>query len=65
MQTIRKSGAAHANIPIVVVTASAMKGMQEKFMEMGADAYVSKPVDLKQLQAAVVKVMTFAARHAA
>jgi len=58
MQRIRKSGAPYARIPIVVVTASAMKGMQEKYLELGGDAYVAKPVDLKELQDAIAKVMS-------
>ncbi len=66
LQKIRNSGAPFADIPIVVVTASAMKGMEEKFLDLGADAYISKPVDLKELSVAIAKVMSgVAARRAA
>lgn len=36
-------------IPVVAVTAQAMVGDKEKCLEAGADAYVSKPVDIDQL----------------
>jgi CheY-like chemotaxis protein len=37
------------NIPIVSVTAQAMQGDRDKCLEAGADAYISKPVDVDQL----------------
>jgi len=33
------------NIPIVAVTAFAMVGDKEKFMDAGMDGYVMKPID--------------------
>ena len=42
--------------PIVMVTAHAMLGDEEKMLAAGADGYVSKPVDLKALSAVIGKV---------
>jgi len=33
------------HIPVVVLTASAMKGEQERLMQAGFDGYIQKPID--------------------
>ena len=42
-----------AAIPVVAVTAQAMKGDRERFVAAGFDAYLSKPIDLDELLDAV------------
>jgi CheY-like chemotaxis protein len=38
-----------AGIPIIAVTAKAMKGDKDKCLEAGASEYVSKPVNMQEL----------------
>jgi CheY-like chemotaxis protein len=48
MRAIRKIAAFHS-LPIIAVTAKAMKGDRDKCFEAGATDYISKPVDREQL----------------
>jgi two-component system, cell cycle response regulator DivK len=47
----------YAHIPIMAVTAYAMKGDKEKFMEAGFDAYVSKPINTRELPKMVAELL--------
>ena len=38
-----------ARIPVLAMTAQAMKGDRERFIEAGFDGYLSKPVDIDEL----------------
>jgi signal transduction histidine kinase/CheY-like chemotaxis protein len=43
--------------PIVMLTAHAMQGDRERFLAAGADGYVSKPIQLEQLEAEMEAVL--------
>ena len=47
--TIIREELKYKNIPILAVTAKAMKGDREKSIQIGANDYVSKPIDIDKL----------------
>jgi PAS domain S-box-containing protein len=49
--------ASKTHIPIVAMTANAMKGDKERCLEAGMDGYVSKPIDIEQLFATIDGVL--------
>jgi CheY-like chemotaxis protein len=45
---IRKIGS-YANTPIVVLTANALRGQREFYLEQGFDDYLTKPINPQEL----------------
>lgn len=45
------------HVPIIAITAYAMKGDKEKFIESGCDAYLSKPINTRELPGVVAETM--------
>lgn len=52
-----KANALTKDIPIVAVTAYAMKGDEQKVLEAGCDAYISKPINTQELPLVVERYM--------
>jgi PAS domain S-box-containing protein len=46
-----------AKVPIIAMTAYAMAGDKEKFLDAGMNDYVSKPVDMDELERAIERVL--------
>lgn len=47
------SKTALAHVPIIAITANALKGDAEKALEAGCDVYMSKPINIRELWARV------------
>ncbi len=52
-----KSDPAYQNIPIVALTACAMKGDEEKAYAAGCDGYIAKPIDSRKLAQQIAELL--------
>jgi signal transduction histidine kinase/DNA-binding response OmpR family regulator len=51
------------HIPIIAMTAHAMKHYQERCMQAGMDGYISKPANSKQIDDAIAKILGSKTNH--
>ncbi|SFJ95636.1 PAS domain S-box-containing protein [Desulfomicrobium apsheronum] len=56
-RAIRKRGGAQAKVPIIAMTAYAMTGDREIFLQAGMNDYLAKPVQLETLELAIQRTM--------
>lgn len=54
----RREKSTGAHVPIVAMTAYAMKGDRERCLESGMDGYISKPINAQELYETIERVMS-------
>ena len=57
-QEIRKLGGKYQELPIIALTANAISGMREMFLENGFNDFVSKPINIQELDTVLKKWMS-------
>lgn len=55
---ILKSDAGTQHIPIIALTAFAMKGDRERLLAEGFDGYVAKPIDIKEISQVIERYLS-------
>jgi CheY-like chemotaxis protein len=65
VKLIRSSNQPWADIPVVALTADAMPGDHERYMAMGMNAYVAKPIDQRELFTAISNALSAHAAYQA
>ncbi len=46
------------NVPIIAMTANALKGDRERSLEAGCDGYIQKPIDVDSLPRQIIRFLT-------
>ena len=57
VKDIQSGGGVNANTPIIALTADAMSGDREKYLQQNMQGYVSKPIDERELIAEIERVI--------
>jgi signal transduction histidine kinase/ActR/RegA family two-component response regulator len=57
VRSLRACGKPWADIPAIMLTADAMQGDRERYLSAGADGYVSKPIDQRELLTAITSAL--------
>ena len=52
-----------ANLPVIALTADAMTGDKERYLSMGMDGYMSKPISERDLIAEIGRVRSLTAEQ--
>ena len=52
---IRKLGGKYESVPVIALTANAIQGSKDMFLENGFNDFISKPISLKELNNALIK----------
>jgi CheY-like chemotaxis protein len=53
-----KADPRYRHLPVVALTASAMKGDEARVLEAGCDAYIAKPINTRTLGAQILSVLS-------
>lgn len=55
MNRIKEEGGVNADTPFICLTADAVSGAKEKYISEGFDDYLTKPIEVKKLEAVLVR----------
>jgi signal transduction histidine kinase/FixJ family two-component response regulator len=56
LKTLRGSNTPYKDIPVIALTADAMAGDRERYLGMGANAHITKPIDQGDLLSAIARL---------
>ncbi len=57
IRSIRAAGRPWSKVPVIALTADAMNGDRERFLNMGMNGYVAKPINVAELYAEIGRVL--------